>query len=85
MVDALFEVELIVVAVRWQMWVLLMVRLFAGLWLLESALRSVAVRRWKMYCMMLVVGLRLLGGWGSGAVEWLLWGVWLVLVSMCCG
>ena len=52
---------------------------------MEGALRSVAVRRWRMYCMMLADGWRLVDGWGSGAVEWLLWGGCLVLISMCCG
>ena len=32
---------------------------------------SVAVRRWMMYCMMLVGGLRGCGGWGRRAVVWL--------------
>ena len=47
--------------------------LFAGGWLLEGALRSVAVCQWRMYCRILVVGLWLLGGWGSGAVGLQVW------------
>jgi hypothetical protein len=47
--------ELGCVAVGWQLWVALMSRLFAGWWLLEGAFRSVAVRRWRMYCVILVI------------------------------
>ena len=44
---ALVRDGLLVVAVRWQVWVSLMVSLFAGGWLLEgAALSSVAERRW---------------------------------------
>ena len=83
--DVLLGLGLRCVAVGWQWWVSAAAGRVTGGWLLEGAFRSVAVRRWRMYCVILVVGLRLLGGWGNGAVEWLLWGVWVVLVSICCG
>ena len=66
----------------------LFVRVFAGGWLLEGALRSVFARRWRMYCMMLVDGLRLLvgvGGRGVGlVVEWQRVGACLVVVFWGC-
>ena len=57
-----FELGLAMVAVGWQWWVSLVTEWVAGGWLLKGALRSVAVRRWRMYCVILVVGLRWLGG-----------------------
>ena len=63
------------VGVGWRVRGSLLGRVFVGGWLLEGALRSVFVRRWRMYCMMLVDGLRWFGGVGSRvvsvAVEWL--------------
>ena len=61
--DVLFKVELRVVAVGWLLWALLV----AGGWWFQlvligvvvgwRGLRSVAVVRWRTYCVMLVVGL----------------------------
>ena len=60
----LCKVELILVAMGWLLWALLVVGcvlfdlvLIGGVvgW---RGLRSVAVFRWRTYCMMLVVGLR---------------------------
>ena len=39
-------------------WMALLVRAFAGGWLLDGALSSVLVRRWRIYCMMLGDGFR---------------------------
>ena len=52
--DGLFRVELVTVAVGWRLWGSLLVVVV----LCKVGLMSVAVLRWRMYCMMLVVGLR---------------------------
>ena len=39
-------------------WMALLIRAFAVGWLLDGALSSVFVRRWRIYCMMLVDGFR---------------------------
>ena len=39
-------------------WVMLLIGAFAAMWLLDEALSSVFVRRWRIYCMMLVDGFR---------------------------
>ena len=39
-------------------WVMLLIGAFAAMWLLDEALSSVSVRRWRIYCMMLVEGFR---------------------------
>ena len=52
--DGLFRVELVMVVVGWQWWESLLV---VGV-LFKLGLMSVAVLRWRMYCKMLVVGLR---------------------------
>ena len=46
-------------------WVMLLIGAFAAMWLLDEALSSVFVRRWRIYCMMLVDGLRGFVGLGS--------------------
>ena len=55
----------------------LLVRVFAGVWLLDGALRSVFTRRWRIYCMILVDGFRWFVGLGCRvvyvAVGWRLW------------
>ena len=52
----------------------MLVRVFAGGWLLDGALRSIFARRWRIYCMMLVDSVRLFVGVGGRvvglAVEW---------------
>ena len=53
-VDGLFKVELVTVAVGRRLWGSLLV---VGL-LVILELMSAAVLRWRMYCKMLVVGLR---------------------------
>ena len=50
----------------------LLIRVFAGGWLLGGALMSVFARRWRIYCMMLVDGFR----WFVGL------GCWFVCVSV---
>ena len=66
---------MVFVGVGWRVKGSLLGRVFVGGWLQEGALRSIFVRRWRMYCMMLVDGLRWFGGVGSRvvsvAVEWL--------------
>ena len=57
------------VGVGWRVRGSLLGRVFVGGWLLEGALRSVFVRRWSMYCMMLVDGLHWFGGVGSRVVS----------------
>ena len=54
--DELFRLALVVVALL--SWVVLLVGAFAAIWLLDEALSSVFVRRWRIYCMMLVDGFR---------------------------
>ena len=39
-------------------WMVLLIGAFAAMWLLDEALSSVFVRRWRIYCMMLVDGFR---------------------------
>ena len=39
-------------------WMVLLIGAFAAMWLLDEALSSVFVRRWRIYCMMLVEGFR---------------------------
>ena len=39
-------------------WMVLLVGAFAAMWLLVEALSSMSVRRWRIYCMMLVEGFR---------------------------
>ena len=55
----------------------LLVRVFAGGWLLDGALRSVFARRWRIYYMMLVDGFRWFVVLGCMvvcvAVGWRLW------------
>ena len=63
-------VSLVVVGLL--IWMALLIRAFAGGWLLDGALRSVFVWRWRIYCMMLVDGFR----WFVGL------GYWLVCVSV---
>ena len=48
--DELFRLALVVVALL--SWVVLLVGAFAAIWLLDEALSSVFVRRWRIYCMM---------------------------------
>jgi hypothetical protein len=61
--DVLCRLELVTVAVGWRVWVLLVVGgVLFGLLLSVGVLGwhglvSVAVCRWRKYCMMLVVGL----------------------------
>ena len=61
------------VAVALLIWMELLVRVFAGGWLLDGALMSVFARRWRIYCMMLVDGFRWFGLWvrvrSGGAVD----------------
>ena len=45
-------------------WVMLLIGAFAAMWLLAEALSSVFVRRWRMYCMMVVDGFRGFVGFG---------------------
>ena len=74
--------------VEWHVWVSfvvvgllfgmeLLVRVFAGGWLLDGALKSVFARRWRIYCMMLVDVFRWFVDVGCGvvcvAVVWRLW------------
>ena len=63
------------VGVGWRVRGSLLVRVAVGGWLLGGVWRSVFVWRSRMYCMMLVDGLRWFGGVGSRvvsvAVEWL--------------
>ena len=55
-------------------WMVLLVGAFAAMWLLVEALSSVSVRRWRIYCMMLVEGFRGFVGLGCCfvcvAVDW---------------
>ena len=44
--------------------VMLLIGAFAAMWLLDEALSSVFVRRWRIYCMMLVDGFRGFVGFG---------------------
>ena len=86
--DGLFKLALWVSVVGWHVrvslvvvglliWMELLVRVFAGGWLLDGALRSVFARRWRIYCMMLVDGVRRFVGIGCRvvcvAVGWRLW------------
>ena len=50
------RVSLVVVGLL--LWLELLVRVFAGGWLLDGAFRSVFVRRWRIFCMMLISGVR---------------------------
>ena len=54
--DELFRLALVVVALL--SWMVLLIGAFAAMWLLDEALSSVFVRRWRIYCMMLVDGFR---------------------------
>ena len=52
----LFRLSVVVFdLLRWMVW---LVGAFAAMWLLGEALSSVFVRRWRIYCMMLVDGFR---------------------------
>ena len=52
----LFRLALVVVDLL--SWMVLLIGAFAAIWLLDEALSSVFVRRWRIYCMMLVDGFR---------------------------
>ena len=54
--DELVRVALVVAALL--SWMVLLIGAFAAMWLLDEALSSVFVRRWRIYCMMLVDGFR---------------------------
>ena len=54
--DELFRLSLVVVDLLG--WMVLLIGAFAAIWLLDEALSSVFVRRWRIYCMMLVDGFR---------------------------
>ena len=54
--DELFRLSLVVVALL--SWMVLLIGAFAAIRLLDEALSSVFVRRWRIYCMMLVDGFR---------------------------
>ena len=54
--DELFRLSLVVVDLL--SWMVLLIEAFAAIWLLDEALSSVFVRRWRIYCMMLVDGFR---------------------------
>ena len=54
--DELFRLSLVVVDLL--SWMVLLIGAFAAIWLLDEALSSVFVRRWRIYCMMLVDGFR---------------------------
>ena len=86
--DGLFKLVLWVSLMGWHVrgslvvvgllrWMESLVRVFAGGWLLDGAFRSVFVRRWRIYCMMLVAGFRWFVGLGCRvvcvAVGWRLW------------
>ena len=60
--DELFRLSLVVVALL--SWMVLLIGAFAAIWLLDEALSGVFVRRWRIYCMMLVDGFRGFGGLG---------------------
>ena len=51
-IDELFRLTLVVVDLL--SWMVLLIGAFAAIWLLDEALSSVFVRRWRIYCMMLV-------------------------------
>ena len=72
--DGLFKlvswVSLVVVGLL--IWMALLIRAFVEGWRLDGALRSVFVRCWMIYCMMLVDGFR----WFVGL------GCWFVCVSV---
>ena len=72
-----WHVRVSFVAVGLLIWMELLVRVFAGRWLLDGALRSVFARRWRIYCMMLVDGFRWFVVLGCMivcvAVGWRLW------------
>ena len=72
--DGLFKLALWVslVVVGLLIWMALLIRVFAGGWLLGGALMSVFARRWRIYCMMLVDGFR----WFVGL------GCWFMCVSV---
>ena len=64
--DGLFKLAVWVSLVGWHVraslvvvdllsWMELLVRVFAGGWLLDGAFRSVFVRRWRIYCMFSLV------------------------------
>ena len=54
--DELFRLTLVVVDLL--SWMVLLIGAFAAIWLLDEVLSSVFVRRWRIYCMMLVDGFR---------------------------
>ena len=70
--DELVRVALVVAALL--SWMVLLVGAFAATWLLDGAWSSVFVRRWRIYCMMLVDVFRGFVGLGCWcvcvAVEW---------------
>ena len=70
--DELFRVALVVAALL--SWMVLLIGAFAAMWLLGGAWSSVFVRRWRIYCMMLVDGFRGFVGLGCWCVcvaaEW---------------
>ena len=73
--DELFRLSLVVVDLL--SWMVLLIGAFAAIWLLDEALSSVFVRRWRIYCMMLVDGFRWFVVLGCMvvcvAVGWRLW------------
>ena len=54
--DELFRLSVVVLDLL--SWMVLLIGAFAAIWLLGGALSSVFVRRWRVYCMMLVDGFR---------------------------
>ena len=54
--DVLFRLSLVVVDLL--SWMVLLIGAFAAIWLLDEVLSSVFVRRWRIYCKMLVDGFR---------------------------
>ena len=54
--DELFRLSVVVLDLL--SWMVLLIGAFAAMWLLGEALSSVFVRRWRIYCMMLVDGFR---------------------------
>ena len=70
--DGLFKL-----AVGLLIWMELLVRVSAGGWLQDGALRCVFARRWRIYCMMMVGGFHWFDGVSCRvvclAVRWQLW------------
>ena len=76
--DELFRLALVVVALL--SWMVLLIGAFAAMWLLDEALSSVFVRRWRIYCMMLVDGFRGFVGLGCWFVCMAAGGWWRPLM-----